>query len=346
MARRTRGYVELEWICPNCSTRNPGPTKSCTNCGAPQPDNVQFQRKADEKLVADQESVKAAQAGPDYVCPYCGTRNSARAKVCSKCGGDLVEARRRASGAELQANTGPREVTCTNCGAVNPTSRSNCARCGSPLPQASAPSPEVPAAGQAGGAKGKKGSRWWLWAGLAALAVCAGAILLFAVPSSTLTATVSDVRWETSVPVQELRAVQYADERGSPRSGAYDVSCRDESREVCTERIVDQGNGFGEVVEDCRTETEQYCSYTVDEWETIQTYTLDGRDFAPVLAQPSITAGQRLGDASEDYTVVFSSDAGSKTYSPPNLADFSLFEIGSTWTLSLNAAGAILDVKP
>jgi hypothetical protein len=170
--------------------------------------------------------------------------------------------------------------------------------------------------------------------------------MTFAMPTSTLSATVADVRWETSVPLQEIQAVQYSNESGSPPSGAYNVSCRTESRDVCEERVVDQGNGLGEVVEDCHTVSEQYCSYTVDEWKTIQTYTLEGHDHAPVYVQPNVSSGQRLGDDSEDYTVVFMTEDGQKTYSPSDLSDFSQFQIGSTWTLSLNAVGSILDVNP
>jgi len=344
MARRTRGYVQLEWVCPNCSTRNPGPRKSCVNCGAPQPEDVKFERAADEQLVGDQEAIKEAQAGADYVCPYCGTRNSALAKVCVQCGGDLVEARRRAAGAELQANTGPRQVTCTNCGTVNPVSRSNCSKCGSPLPRAAAAAPVV--AAQAGTAPGKKASRWWIWVGLAGLVLCVGVIMSFAVPAGSAQATVADLHWETSVPLQEIRAVHYSNESGNPPSAAYDVSCHDESRDVCTERVIDQGNGFGEVVEDCHTETNRYCSYTVDEWTTIQTYTLEGNDLYPVFSQPSVASGQRLGDESASYTVVFNTDSGQKRYSPSDQSEFSRFRIGSTWTLSLNAVGGILDVRP
>jgi hypothetical protein len=173
-----------------------------------------------------------------------------------------------------------------------------------------------------------------------------GAIMSFAVPTGTTQATVADLHWETSVPLQEIRVVHYSNESGSPPSAAYDVSCHDGSREVCTERVVDQGNGFGEVVEDCHTETDRYCSYTVDEWTTIQTYTLEGNDLFPVFSQPSVASGQRLGDESANYTVVFNTDSGQKRYSPSNQDEFSQFRIGTTWTLSLNAVGAILDVKP
>ena len=55
MARKeSKGFVQLEWVCPNCDGRNPGPLKTCQNCGAPQPDNVQFHRAADEKIVTDE----------------------------------------------------------------------------------------------------------------------------------------------------------------------------------------------------------------------------------------------------------------------------------------------------
>lgn len=345
MARRTRGFVQLEWVCPNCSTRNPGPTKSCGNCGAPQPENVQFERAAEEKAVTDAEALAAAQAGADFMCPYCGTRNRATAKLCIQCGGDLLEAKRRAAGAELQANTGPRQVTCANCGTENPAGRSNCLKCGSPLPRA-ASAAQMAAAAKASSTPKKKGSRWWLWAGLAAaLVLCATIIGLFAVPATTVSATVADVRWETTVPVQEMRAVHHSNESGSPPSSAYDVSCHDESREVCQERVIDQGNGFGEVVQDCRTETQQYCSYTVDEWETIQTYSLDGSDHRPVYSQPDIATGQRLGDAKVNLAVVFNTENGQKRYSPSNVDEFAQYTLGSNWSLSLNAVGGILDVK-
>ena len=346
MARRTRGYVQLEWVCPNCNTRNPGPKKSCINCGAPQPENVQFQRAVDEKLLNDEGTLKAAQAGADFICPYCGTRNTGLATVCVKCGGDLVEAKRRASGAVLQASTGPRQVVCTNCGTVNSVSRSNCSKCGSPLPRASTPSPALEA-GKTEGAPKKKGSRWWVWAAVAAAVVlCVGAIMTFTVPASNLSATVSEVRWETSVPLQEIQVVHYSNEPGSPPSQAYDVSCHTESRDVCEERVVDLGNGLGEVVQDCHTESEQFCSYAVDEWKTLQTYTLEGHDYSPMYAQPSVDSGQRLGEETEDYTVFFMTTDGQKTYSPSNLSEFSQYQVGSTWTLSLNAMGGVLDVKP
>jgi len=349
MARKSLGYVQLEWVCPNCSTRNPGPQKTCTNCGAPQPENVQFERAADEQAVTDENSIRAAGAGADYICPYCNTRNSAEAKVCKQCGGDLVEAKRRAAGGDLAANLGPKEITCTNCGTVNPAANRNCLKCGAPLPRASASVPPAAAAVSAsvGTSSAPRKTNWLLWGGLgAALLVCCAAILfLFVLPTASVQATVTDVHWQTSVPVQELHAVDHTDQAGSPPSDAYNVSCHTESHQVCEEHVVDQGNGYGEKVQDCHDESQDYCSYTVDEWQTIQTYTQDGHDFAPVYSQPSITTSdQRLGNESVDYTVTFDTSKGQKIYSPDSLDDFQQFAVGSTWTLKLNALGAVLSV--
>ena len=98
MAKKTIGYVELEWTCPNCNTVNPGPEQSCTNCGAPQPEDVQFDQAKRQELLEDEDIATRVAAGADIHCPYCGTRNTATAEVCVKCGGDIAEGTKRKSG--------------------------------------------------------------------------------------------------------------------------------------------------------------------------------------------------------------------------------------------------------
>ena len=56
MTKKSLGYVELEWICPNCDTKNPGPQKTCLSCGMPQPDDVKFEQRAQETLIEDEFS--------------------------------------------------------------------------------------------------------------------------------------------------------------------------------------------------------------------------------------------------------------------------------------------------
>jgi hypothetical protein len=174
--------------------------------------------------------------------------------------------------------------------------------------------------------------------------VCIGAFLLLA-PSKSVTATVSDIYWQTSVPVQEIQAVNYSDEAGNPPGDAYDVSCRTDTKQVCVDKTIDKGNGYAEVVTECHDETQDYCSYTVDEWTTIQTYSLDGHDFNPMYSNPSISVGQRLGNESVTLTVYFTNGGTDYSYSPGDLAEFQQFTIGSTWTLHLNALGVVVSVE-
>jgi ribosomal protein L40E len=351
--RRTLGYIQNEWICPNCQTRNKGSFKTCVNCGAPQPEDVKFELPAEQKFVTDEESIRAAQAGEDIHCPFCGTRNPATAKTCSQCGGDLLEGKARESGRLMDVPPAqqPKIVKCDNCGTENPASNAVCSNCGSPLPKIVAPA--FASQARAGVAPGKltapKKTNWLLVGGiLGAVAICCIAIAaLFLFPSRSVQATVVNVHWQTSVPLQEIRAVDYNNEPGNPPSGAYDVSCYDDSRDVCEQRTIDKGNGYSEVVEECHTETQQYCSYTVDEWTTIQTYTLDGNNLRPIYEDPSIASGQRLGQESEDLTVTFSTaDGEQENYSPDTVSEFQQFTVGSTWTLKMNALGGVVGVEP
>lgn len=350
--RRTLGYVQLEWTCTNCGTRNKGGVKTCENCGAPQPENVQFEAPSEKKFVTDEEQLKAAQSGADIHCGFCGTRNPATAETCSQCGGNLEEGKARQAGRVLQAPPAqPVILKCARCGTENPGSNSVCSNCGAPLPKTVAPQPvpPAPAAINVGGAvTPKKKTNWMLTGGiLAFLAVCCVGIgLLFLVPSSSVEATVVSVHWETNVPVQEMQSVNYSDRRGSPPSDAYNVSCRTEVETVCEERTIDDGTGYGRVEEVCQDNSTQFCSYTMDEWRTLQTYTLDGNNLQPIYDSPNIASDQRMGNKSEELTVNFSTDKGPKTYSPSTISEFQQFTIGSTWNLKLNALGSIMSVEP
>jgi len=349
--RRTLGYVQNEWTCPNCSTRNKGSVKACENCGAPQPENVQFELPSEQKLVKDEASIKAAQSGADIHCGFCGTRNPATAETCSQCGGNLKEGKARQAGQVMKAPAAqPKVIKCDNCGIENPASNAVCSNCGSPLPKIAAPIMAAQAAAglNPGAPAAPKKTNWALIGGiLAAVAICCSVLGYMFLASDSVQATVVDVRWQTSVPVQEIRAVDYSNERGNPPSEAYNVSCHDESREVCEQRTIDKGNGYSEVVEECHDETERYCSYTVDEWTTIQTYTLDGDNLRPVYESPNIANGQRLGNESEELTVTFSLENGEQeTYSPDTVSEFQQFQVGSTWTLKINKFGSVVGIEP
>lgn len=345
--KESKGFVQLEWVCPNCEGRNPGPVKTCQSCGAPQPENVQFQRAANEKIITDEKSVAAAKTGADIHCGFCGTRNPGTATTCSQCGGDLKEGKARQAGQVLKAAPTPlKDVTCTNCGSENPGSEHVCAKCGSPLQRATPPvqAAAPPMSAAVNNAPQKK-TNWLLFGGIGAAFVvcCVAVVLMFMIPSKTVQGTVTNVYWQTSVPVQEIQAVNHTNESSAP-SDAYNVSCRDESQEVCEEKSIDKGNGYAEIVKECHTDTTTYCDYTVDEWKTIQTYTLEGNDLSPVYDSPGLSSSQRAGSSSEAFTVYFNTDTGELTYEPGSLTDFQQFSIGSVWTIKLNALGGVMSV--
>jgi len=143
MPQKTVGYVELEWTCPKCKSRNPGTRRACASCGAPQPRDVQFEQPVQDQVISDEKVIAVAAAGPDIHCAYCGARNPAGAKVCKQCGADVGEGVAREAGrvvGALQIEEAP-PITCPSCGSPNPATALKCSKCGDslvkPHPQAS-----------------------------------------------------------------------------------------------------------------------------------------------------------------------------------------------------------------
>ena len=95
MTQKELGYVELEWTCPACNTRNPGTARKRTQCGAAQPAEVKFEQAPEEKLITDEAKIAEAKAGPDIYCAYCGTRNPSTATACKQCTAPLAEGKAR-----------------------------------------------------------------------------------------------------------------------------------------------------------------------------------------------------------------------------------------------------------
>lgn len=358
MARKTVGYVRLEWTCPRCGAKNPGPQQTCISCGGPQPEDVEFQQSQGQQLLDEEAAAQAAQAAPDIHCGFCGTRNPADAVVCKQCGGDLKEGAKREAGQVLGAFSAESvaDMACPNCGQPNPVTALKCASCGASLAAAPAPKPAaVPAAP-------KKLSPVMILLGILGLGVlvviCIALIGLFT-KTSDVVATVQNASWTTSIPIEAFQPVNRADWKEKIPAGAQVGSCdyrysytsdqpEPVSTEVCgTPYTVDQGTGFGEVVQDCTYRVyEEYCNYSISEWTVVDTLTLQGNDLSPRLPQPSLANNQRLGQASETYTIVFSTGDGSLTYQTSDLDVFRQAQVGSRWNLTLNALGGIRSVEP
>jgi rRNA maturation endonuclease Nob1 len=360
MTKKTLGYVELEWTCENCGTRNAGPNEFCNACGAPQPEDVEFEQPLEQKLITDEAKLARAKAGPDKHCPYCNARNAGDAKFCGACGGDLSEAAVRESGRVVGAHReGPvADVNCPACGTANPANNKICSNCGSSLTKEPVKKPEVRP--QAEPSPARKGASMGVIIALGLICVLAVAAIYFLfIRTEELVGRVDGVQWERSIPIEALILVERQDWFDALPSDAEVGDCELEfrytsdepepnSEEVCgTPYEVDTGSGFAEVVQDCVYEVyDDFCTYSVMDWQVFDTFTLTGTDLSPRWPDTNLASDQREGDPNESYEITFSSSEGDYTYTTSDAGEFSRFSSGSSWTLKVNALGSVVSVEP
>ncbi len=358
MTEKELGHIELEWICPNCTTRNKGTVTTCIGCGAAQPPDVQFVQPLQTELINDSASIARAKAGPDIHCAFCGARNPAGAKVCANCGADLVEGKARQAGKVVGAfkETPEAKVTCPACGESNPALNQRCSRCGAPLGQAQT---AAPAAEPAPAQPARKINRWALIAVIVVAAVCIIAVLAMLLRTQEAGSTVTERAWKRVVLVEQFGPEQHSDWRSELPAGAKVGSCSERyrytseqpvagAREVCgTPYTVDEGTGYGKVVQECQYEVyEDYCSYEINDWSVVDQAVLQGSDNAPSWPNPQLAGNQRLGDRQETYQIIFESGGKTYTYSTSDENLYRQAVIGSSWTLTLNGLGEIVNLQP
>lgn len=356
MTRQTLGYVKLEWTCPNCGTRNPGPQKTCSNCGGAQPENVAFTEGASQELIQDQDELARAAAGPDVHCAFCGARNPAGAQTCTQCGADLKEGTARISGTVIgayKAGEAP-PVICPACAAPNPAAAQNCEKCGAPLGAAARPQEATPAA------PANRKVLLYVVAGLGVLAlICFFAVILPLFQRSDQSGVVQSREWQRLVAVEAFGPVSNSGWQDNIPSGAQVGQCErryhhtqdtaaDDSEQVCgTPYTIDKGSGYGQVVQDCVYKVYlQYCDYTIDDWSQVDVLTLEGSNDPPAWPETALANNQRYGERTENYIILFS--AGGKTidYTTTDQALFDRAVPGSRWTLTLNGLGSVVDIAP
>jgi len=336
MARKVLGYVELVWTCDSCGTRNPGPIRSCTACGAPQPIDVKFEHvdSATFNFIKDEALIRMAKSGPDKHCPYCGTRNLAETTNCVKCNGDLT---------------------------VGATSRP----AGEVVEQAvdTALQTDQVDSERASGVPKKPMPKWMPIVGILLLIICCvfGAIFFSRkLKTDQMSATVVQTYWKRQIAVEEYRSIQKSDWESNIPSYADPYNCnlrhrydsdtpKANSEEVCGEPYtVDTGTGVGEVVQDCYYEVyEEHCSYDVMEWVVIDTLSLDG--YTTVASWPTsntLTNNQRLGDSSESYLITFDADGEQYPYRTSSYELFRQATTGSRWIIEVNGFGDVTSIKP
>ena len=326
MARKRLGFIPLIWKCAYCETQNPGPIKTCTACGAPQPEDVEFTRVDEEtfNFIKNEAIIRMAQSGPDIHCPFCGTRNPNTAETCSNCGGDLSMGGKARETGEVVQTTSEKEQT--------------------PPPPPAPPQEKTPS---------KNKGIFVAIAIIAILACLIGAIMLLT-NTDDINAKVTNRSWERSIVIEEYHTVSRSDWSDEIPTGAEVESCSQQYRytsnepvanatEVCGEPYVeDTGTGFGEVVQDCTYEVyDDYCDYTILDWVAVNTVTESGEFTSPTWPSPSLLADQRLGQRNESYTIAFRGDGEIYTYTTTDLELFLSAESGSEWTLNINQLGGI-----
>ena len=355
MTQKSEGYIELEWTCPSCQSNNPGPQKTCQNCGSPQPDDVTFHLPGEAKLKTDEATAQMAAAGPDIHCPYCGSRNPGNAAECAQCGGDLTGGTRRQAGQVVGAFStvpGP-QVTCANCGHLNPASAQQCVQCGSPLirPQNAVQAETPPTA---------KKRLPIIPIAIGLVAICGLFFLLSSLfKTETATGIVQQVNWSRVIKIEALQDVSKNDFRADIPANAKIGSCTKKydrtqdqpapvSTEVCgTPYVVDKGSGLGEVVKDCSYRVyEDYCEYKVQDWVLIDQPSLQGSDFNPQWPNPNLQSYQRIGEQDEIYTIQFMSNDKLLTYKTSDYDTFSRCQIGTNWNLEVSVTGQVVSISP
>lgn len=359
MAKKELGYVELEWTCKRCGTKNPGMQKTCTNCGAPIGSEDQFTLPEEQTLIKDEAKLKQAQKGPDIHCPYCGTANPAGSALCSQCGGDLKEGAAREAGKVMGAHTSAPapEKPCPYCGKPVRANAQRCPHCGGDLLQSQ---PPVPAATPVPTAK--KPSLWMIIGGVVLVLACCiiGGIFIFlSNQTNEERGQVQSVEWERSVQIMEQREVEREAWEENVPSEAKNVACQDKYREtrsepapksteVCgTPYTLDQGSGAGQVVQDCEYRVSaSSCTYTVLDWTVVETLQASGVDANPYWPDLALRSGQQEGDRAESFSVVFDVDGKDYPYRPGDAGEFGRYIPGSDWTLTINGLGAITNIAP
>jgi hypothetical protein len=334
MARKSLGFVPLVWECPSCETQNPGPIKSCTSCGAPQPPDVEFQLVDEDKFnfIKDEALLREIKSGPNIHCPYCGTRNPATNKLCQQCGGDLsMGGKTREAGqrvktvSEAQAEVQPR------------------------------PSP-------VGGVK-LPGNRKRLFLIFGILGIIATIICVVLIVTLTktddITGTVTGLQWERSIVIEAYTTVNESDWLDEVPMDGEIISCSQAYRyssdtpvanatEVCGEIYYeDTGSGAAEAVQDCTYEVyDDYCEYTIMDWVAIETAVASGTDPDPYWPEVILSMDEREGASQESYLITFSGDGETYQYSTTDSQLFEQAEPGSRWTLSVNQLGGVQSIEP
>lgn len=356
MPQETVGYVNLEWTCKRCGSKNPGTTKICASCGNVMSETDKFELPAQQELIKDETVIAKAERGPDVTCKYCGARNPPDAKNCSQCSADLTGAAARKAGEVLGAFSADKkpDVKCPYCGAMNPATALKCSNCAGSLAQRAVDQPKAPPV-----AAPAKMNSLPLFIGLGVLIIAAILCGLLLFRTSDTSAAVRGVQWQRAIEIIEQRPVQRETWRDQVPSDAVPGSCQlrvrgvqnepaPNAEKICgTPYTVDTGSGVGKVVQDCQYEVkDDWCAYTQLQWMVVDSVVASGADANPAWPMVNLRADQRAGERAETYVVYFSADGQEYQMNVVDAEDLLRYSVGSRWKLKVNALGGVVSAEP
>ena len=360
--RKSLGFTELQWICSFCEGVNRGTVRVCGNCSAPQGSDVEFLQPTQERLIVEEAEVASIKGkSADIHCAYCGTRNDPTNKTCTRCLADLSEGETRQAGDALGAHRHKKQpdVSCPSCGTTNPATAAKCANCLTPLRTVnSIAAPAIPSAAPTGRSSG---SNMVMIAVIGVALIACVAFFILSQRTTEVIGRVQAVEWQRSIPILALGPVEYDTWWDQVPNDGDVLMCEDRVRysdtvpdpdrlslEVCgTPYTVDQGNGFGEVVQDCEYEIyDDWCEYVVDEWTQVNIVTAQGDSFAAYWPDVPDSAEFRTGDANEQYEVQFRADGTSYVYSTSSYNEFEAVQSSDNWVLDVNTFGSVRSISP
>jgi hypothetical protein len=98
------------WDCEHCGQKGIlGPETKCTNCGANRPEDVRFYLPKNAQYYKDEKNLKAAKAGANWDCSFCGSDNLATATHCRSCSNPRTATEKRLEVREYGLNDVPED---------------------------------------------------------------------------------------------------------------------------------------------------------------------------------------------------------------------------------------------
>jgi ribosomal protein L37E len=312
------------WDCESCGHKGlRGRELSCPKCGYRRPEGVKFYLPEDAAEITDEELIKRAKAGADWVCEWCGASSSAVSTACAQCG-----AERGSSPAQKI-----REYDAAN------VPRTGDATIEKPTP------PPPPTSG--------KFALSPLLIGIiiAVLLIC-GVSGFFLLRTKETTATITGFSWERSIDIERFTTVTEEGKR-VPSDGRI-VGERDVEVEetvqtgtrtyVCGQ--VDLGNGMfedkecEEPVYETRYRTETIYIYEVDRWVHDRTERASGTDRQPYWPRSDLDDDERESDEQERYSIHAVDTTNEKDYEVKlDEETWMLYEEGEEVLLKVNVLG-------